>query len=191
MNISKQSYKKQIWQFLLDLPFAMNISIRFSPHLPPEIPKFVINKEDQLPAAPFLTRCTHFNDGLTAESVESCIWHLSPQSIFNQGYDRYESGDYQGAVADYDKTIQLDPQFANAYYNRGHAKRDLGDFQGAILDYDEVIKLNPQDAPAYSARAFAKYKLGDTAGAKEDGVKAKELDPSLDDIVQGPRKNSR
>ena len=160
-------------------------------NLPSEVPKLVINKADQLPTGPFLTGCTHFKDGLTAESVESCIWNLSPKSYFNQGNDKYESGDSQGAVADYDKAIQLAPQFADAYYNRGHAKRDLGDFQDAIVDYDEVIKLNSQDAPAYSARAFAKYKLGDTTGSQEDGVKAKELDPNLDDMVPGPRKSNR
>ena len=43
--------------------------------LRPEIPKFVITKDDSLPDLPFLNGCQHFNDGLTTETVEACIQH--------------------------------------------------------------------------------------------------------------------
>lgn len=51
-------------------------------NLPTEIPKFVINKEHQLPDVPFLTGCTHLKDGLTTESVESCLWESVSRSPF-------------------------------------------------------------------------------------------------------------
>ena len=41
--------------------------------LPSEIPKFVINKDDALLDFSFLAGCKHFNDGLTKESVETCL----------------------------------------------------------------------------------------------------------------------
>ena len=41
--------------------------------LPSEIPKFVINKDDALPDFSFLEGCKHLNDGLTKESVETCL----------------------------------------------------------------------------------------------------------------------
>ncbi len=41
--------------------------------LRPEIPKFVINKDDSLPDLPFLNGCEHFNGGFTTESVEACL----------------------------------------------------------------------------------------------------------------------
>lgn len=145
----------------------------------PATPKFVINKDDDIPDVSFLAGCTHFVDGLTAETVESCIWSLSPQSHFNHGNNEYEAGNYQGAVEAYDKAIQLDPQFANAYYNRGNTKRELEDTAGAIADYDKAIEHNPQFAAAYYNRGIAKSGLRDMEGAKEDFVKATHLDPNL------------
>ncbi|TRU85433.1 MAG: tetratricopeptide repeat protein, partial [Microcystis novacekii Mn_MB_F_20050700_S1D] len=58
----------------------------------------------------------------------------------------------QGAVADYNQAIKLNPDDANAYYNRGVAKYNLGDNQGAIADYNQAIKLKPDDAIAYYNR---------------------------------------
>ena len=112
-------------------------------NLSTEIPKIVINKEDQLPDVPFLTGCTHFKDGLTTESVEACLWHLYPAPYFDMGNVRYESGDFQGAVADYDKAIQLDPQCANAYYNRGVAKYALGHAENAEADIAKSQEIDP------------------------------------------------
>ena len=41
---------------------------------------------------------------------------------YNSGVDKYEQGDYQGAIADYTKAIEINPKFALAYFNRGLAK---------------------------------------------------------------------
>jgi tetratricopeptide (TPR) repeat protein len=35
--------------------------------------------------------------------------------------------DTKGAIADYTKAIELNPQYADAYYNRGNTKSKLGD----------------------------------------------------------------
>ena len=39
---------------------------------------------------------------------------------------KLNNGDYYGAIADYTKAIELNPDDAAAYYNRGIAKRSLG-----------------------------------------------------------------
>ena len=41
---------------------------------------------------------------------------------FNSGNAKSELGDYRGAIQDYNKAIELNPKYANAYYNRGNAK---------------------------------------------------------------------
>ena len=41
--------------------------------LPSDIPKFVINRDDSLPDFSFLDGCRHLNDGLTEESVSTCL----------------------------------------------------------------------------------------------------------------------
>jgi len=53
-------------------------------------------------------------------------------------------GDKQGAVADYNQAIAINPQNADAYNNRGNSKYDLGDTQGACADYKKAIALGLQ-----------------------------------------------
>jgi tetratricopeptide (TPR) repeat protein len=79
-----------------------------------------------------------------------------------------KKSDNQGAIADYNEAIRLNPNDAVAYYNRGNAKSDLGDNQGAIADYNEAIRLNPNDAEAYYNRGVVKSDLGDNQGAIAD-----------------------
>jgi tetratricopeptide (TPR) repeat protein len=47
---------------------------------------------------------------------------------------------YQRAIEDYDRAIQLKPDYADAYNNRGNAYSDLKQHQRAIEDYDRAIQ---------------------------------------------------
>ena len=88
-------------------------------------------------------------------------------------------GDHEGAIADYDKALELNPQYTEAYNSRGNAKYASGDHEGAIADYDKAIECDPQHADAYSNRGSAKDASGDHAGAREDWARAREIDPNL------------
>ena len=45
---------------------------------------------------------------------------------------------------DYDRAIELNPDYAEAYYNRGDAKSELGDHEGAAADRKRAIELDPE-----------------------------------------------
>ncbi|MCA9891205.1 MAG: tetratricopeptide repeat protein, partial [Anaerolineae bacterium] len=55
----------------------------------------------------------------------------------------YELKQYEQAIADYDKAIQLEPQYASAYYNRGLAYYMLNEYDLAIADYEAALKFDP------------------------------------------------
>ncbi len=104
-----------------------------------------------------------------------------------------EKGDFDGAIADYTRAIELDPKFSQAYYNRGLAKKHKGDMDGAIADYDRVIEMNPDNpkfARAYCDRGVARRKKGDTDGAIADYNRCLELDPKYS-IAYFNRGNAR
>ncbi|MCG9891774.1 MAG: tetratricopeptide repeat protein [Thermosynechococcaceae cyanobacterium MS004] len=84
---------------------------------------------------------------------------------YNRGNTRRALGDKQGAIADYDQAIRLNPKDAEAYNNRGVTRRALGDNQGAIADYEEAIRLAPKDAAAYVNRGNIRSQLEDKQGA--------------------------
>ena len=97
------------------------------------------------------------------------------EDYFERAYDKAENGDYYGAISDYTKAIELQPDYADAYVNRGVAKRKLKDDYGAISDYTKALELNPDYAIAYSNRGNAKEDIGDLNGACSDWRKAANL----------------
>jgi tetratricopeptide (TPR) repeat protein len=95
----------------------------------------------------------------------------------DKGDKKYDLEDYKGAIADYNKAIQLKPDYALAYYSRGTVKYNLTDYKGAITDYNKAIQLNPSDTSAYYNRGLAKYNLQDYTGAITDYNKYIQLKP--------------
>ena len=69
-----------------------------------------------------------------------------------------------GAIQDYDKAIEINPKYAEAYFNRGSAYLEQGDPIVAIQDYDMAIALDPKFAAAYVNRGYARNAQGDFPG---------------------------
>ena len=95
---------------------------------------------------------------------------------FNRAYDKAEKGDYYGAISDYTKVIEIEPNAADAYANIGAAKNSLKDYYGAISDFNKAIEINPRELNAYFGRAVSKRKLKDYYAAISDYTKVIELD---------------
>ena len=93
----------------------------------------------------------------------------------SRGMDQEELENFEQAEADYNKAIEINPEYANAYNNRGNIKAKQADYNGAIEDYNRAIELNSQFVEAYCNRGIAKESLGDHYEALEDFDRAIEL----------------
>ena len=100
---------------------------------------------------------------------------LKADDYYALANDKYDKGDYKGAIVAYNEAIQINPNFVEAYLFRGIARFDLGDKQGAIQDYNQALKIDPNFARAYIARGIAHYDLGDKQGAISDFQQAVRL----------------
>ena len=85
--------------------------------------------------------------------------------FFNRAQDKFELANYEEAIFDYNKALELSPaKICLVYSMRGNAKRNLGDFDGAISDQNKALDFDPLYADGYFYRSSAKLKMGDFSG---------------------------
>ena len=107
-------------------------------------------------------------------SVSLLCW-----AFHHRGVAKKHLGNYTEAVADYDESLKLNPQYSRAYHNRGVAKSALKDHRGAIADFDRAIEFNSKYGLTFCHRADAKSALDDFQSAIVDYDRAIELNPNL------------
>jgi tetratricopeptide (TPR) repeat protein len=106
-------------------------------------------------------------------------------NYINSAYLKRSKGDYDGAIADLDKAVELGLEMGIIFNNRAAVKADKGDYDCAVTDYNRALELylsagdNQGIAAAYTGRAFAKYYKGDNTGALADSNEAIRLNPLL------------
>lgn len=103
---------------------------------------------------------------------------------FDLGMRELKKSDLRGALADFDKSIELNPDIAAAYSVRGDIKEQLGDSNGALADFNQAIKLDHKQAIAYYGLGVLKRKAGDWDGANTDFKKAIELNPAMQILIK-------
>jgi len=80
------------------------------------------------------------------------------------------------AMREYQKALELWPKYASALYNRAVVHEEKRQFDKAIADLDDVIRMDPRNAAAYSARGLAHLHKGNYQQAISDFRAALRLD---------------
>lgn len=111
---------------------------------------------------------------LLSESIEKN--EKLPYPRAERGYQRLQSGDYKGALEDYNDVVRLEPNEPDNYINRGLVKEKLKDYAGALADYSHALKLDEKNPKAWVCRGNVVSKLGNWKEALEDYGVALTLD---------------
>ncbi len=101
------------------------------------------------------------------------------EALFVRALRRRESGDLDGAIADYSKLIEMRPRAVEAYNNRGRLRHLKKEGAAAIADFDAALAIEPAYADALINRSLARQSGGDAAGARRDLDAAIQADPSV------------
>lgn len=102
------------------------------------------------------------------------------EAFYFRGFVNSRIGRYKESVADFTRTLEIDPDRLRAYESRAESKIKLKDFKGALADYDEFILRYAVEGyrtlGSLQDRGKLRYFLGDHNGAIEDFSKAISMD---------------
>jgi len=104
---------------------------------------------------------------------------LSAWALNRRGQLRNDEGQYDLAMADFQTSLEADPDNWRALHNRAVTYAQNGDFAEAFDDFSRVIQLSPQFPKAYSNRATLYVQASQPENALSDFDRALELDPDL------------
>jgi len=95
----------------------------------------------------------------------------------NLGIALIKRGEVDEAISQYDKSLQLHSDYAQAHYNLGNALLQKGEVDQAIAQCQEALRLQPNDADAHVALGNALLTKEDVDGAIAHYFKALKLRP--------------
>jgi tetratricopeptide (TPR) repeat protein len=105
------------------------------------------------------------------------VFAETANEYLRDGNDDFKVGNFDQAIYEYTKAIDIDPNLAKAYDNRGVAYAQEGSLDRAIADFTMAIANNSKDAEAYNNRGHAYDVKGNLSQAIHDYTQAIENNP--------------
>jgi serine/threonine protein kinase len=81
----------------------------------------------------------------------------TPEQWLNEGNMLQDSGHYEEALVAYERALQLDANYVDAYDARGDAFSSLNRYQEALDAFERAIQLDPTYAHAYEGKGNILY----------------------------------
>lgn len=106
-----------------------------------------------------------------AEDLFSACIALKPevtQSWYQRGTCRLAIKDFSGAVEDFSRVLEIEPDYRNALVSRALAYRDLGNLTQALEDLNQAILRHFPETRIYFIRAEIHQRLGNIAAEEVD-----------------------
>jgi Flp pilus assembly protein TadD len=84
-------------------------------------------------------------------------------------------GKQEGALAEYQKSLDADPAFTEAMHGMARALQDLNRLDEAVAVAKHIVELDPDDVLAHTSLSVLYQKKGMVPEAEEEGNKARVL----------------
>ena len=115
--------------------------------------------------------------GFFYEAIAKFQQTIPNAKAFNSiGTCHYCMGNKEEAIHQYNKAIQLNPNYTEAYFNKGICLSNLNKKEDAILMYNKAIELNNNYVDAYFQRGYCLFSLDRFEEAMNEMNKVIELD---------------
>jgi tetratricopeptide (TPR) repeat protein len=115
-------------------------------------------------------------DDAIAPGIAACTQVLARTSLSTKnraiihgirGYWKHKAKDFDGAMADYNRALELDRNYFEGYDYRADLWVDIGNDERALADYEQALRIDPNYAAAYYSRGKIFERRGDLRSARE------------------------
>lgn len=87
-------------------------------------------------------------------------YETNPLILFYIANCYYFENNFNASLQYYDKAIDINPQFSEAWYNKGGSLTDLKIYEDAIESYNSAINISPNYSEAWNNKGHVLGKLG-------------------------------
>lgn len=101
---------------------------------------------------------------------------------FNKGQFQQNMKEYKEALANYNKAVELDSVFYDAYIARASVSFLTLDFETALMDYNKALSILERKSAQFQKTGDIKKVLDDMKGARMDYDKATYLKSRMGDV---------
>jgi tetratricopeptide (TPR) repeat protein len=108
--------------------------------------------------------------------------------LYNEGNSLLKAGNYNGAIEDYNKALNIEKDY-RIYYQKGVAEKKIRKLENAIKTFEECIKLNSDFSGGYNALGGVYFQMGNyteaiknfekVLGFSENGSVVKKIKKNL------------
>lgn len=88
--------------------------------------------------------------------------------FYLRGGNKFKNKNYQPAVTDLSKAVNLNPRYEEAHMKLGDAFYKIKSYRKAKFSYSKVLRLNPRNSIAYTKRGMSRNLLKDYRGSLRD-----------------------
>ena len=121
----------------------------------------------------------------TLKEIREAISADAVKDILKLGREKHDKKDYGGAIAEFDKALDLHPRSVDALLARGVSRQAALQVEPAMADLNKAIELAPNRADAFRIRAQIRMMQRDIFGATNDYGEALEIDPRMAEAWSG------
>jgi tetratricopeptide (TPR) repeat protein len=132
-----------------------------------------------------LVYCLHIHDLYEeafldfSKAIELCP--CDPLSFHGRGLVHYIREDYDAALSDFSRVLELNPKWSVTLYRiNGEIYLKTSQFNKAVVEFTKAIEFNPDQATIYRDRALALFHLKEYERALQDVRIAQQMGVTID-----------
>lgn len=125
------------------------------------------------------SRCKVWKDSITLWNDVLAKFPDCAIAYNNRGNAYNFNGQYEKALNDFNRAIEINPALELAYFNRGKIYEKLKDYGRAIEDFTNALNIQPSFVMGYVDRGVIYSRIGEYDKAYNDLARALQLNPHL------------